>query len=304
MKEIIQKNYNGVDSLEIMECQEVPVTPASIIIKNKYVPVLPFDWMSEYGLLKEMRPVELPIVIGTGFGGIVEQVGALNDEKLIGKNVIGACPQGTARTAFDAQDSFFIEVPESVALRDAVTIIGGADAALNAVQSMEVKKGDTVLVTGASGGVGVYLLQLLKLREAHVIALASPKNVDFVKALGADEVIDYTADLPSQLEKIQTPTKIMDTVGKPEILEALSEQFEELRFFSLSLPQFQTKKEYQTFHFSQKGIEKQDYQELLQLMEAGNIHAVIQKIFPFTDVKEAHLESKEGSSNGRILLEF
>lgn len=305
MEKIIQKDYSGVDSLEIIHSEEERLNPMSVMVKNKFVPVLPFDWMNEYGLLKEMNPIKFPAVIGIGFGGVVEKVGLLRNRNLIGKKVIGVLPKGSARTSINSTvPPLLFRVPDSVKLRDAATIIGGADAALNAVQSLKIKSKDTVLITGASGGVGIYLIQLLKLAGAHVIALSNPKNTHLIEALGADEIIDYTSDLLPQLEKIRTPNKLIDTVGKEVLLATISKQFGPLNIFSLSLPEFNEKKENQTFQFSQKGISRKGYKKLLRLMEQKKIKAVIQSEYPYTQVKEAHLASKEGHSSGRILLKF
>ncbi|MFC6169230.1 quinone oxidoreductase family protein [Loigolactobacillus jiayinensis] len=305
MKRIVQQNFNGVDGLQIVEVTASKLTPLSVLVKNKYIPVLPYDWLTEYGLLKAIRPVKLPMVIGYGFGGIVEQVGMLRDKNLIGKKVIGMQPTGSAQEVINSQlPPLLFTVPDNVALSDAVTLIGGADAALHAINSVNVGPTDTVLVTGASGGVGVYLIQLLKLAGAKVIALASSGNSDFIKAVGADVVLDYTDALDMQLRHINAPNKIIDTVGRIDLLQIIATNYDELAIFSLSLTNFDPPKKQQTFQFSNGSIGISGYKRLLKLMADQQIVAYIQHKYKFTDVKKAHLASKNGHAQGRILLTF
>ncbi|WP_125980820.1 quinone oxidoreductase family protein [Loigolactobacillus iwatensis] len=305
MKRIIQRDFNGVDNLQIEVGNINKLTPLSVLVKNKYTPVLPYDWMTEYGLLKDIRPVKLPMVIGYAFGGIVEKVGLLRDKNLIGKKVIGAQPTGAAAEMINSQlPPLIFEVPDNVPLSAAVTLIGGADAALHAIDSVNVTSKDTVLVTGASGGVGTYLIQLLKLAGAQVIALASPGNLDFVKSVGADIVLNYQEELAAQLKATVAPTKIIDTVGSAALLQLITDIYDNLNIFSLSLSSFNPPKAQQTFKFSNGTIGIGGYKKLLKLLAAGEITAYIQHQYEFTDVKKAHLASKNGPAHGRILLKF
>ncbi|MFD0897276.1 zinc-binding dehydrogenase [Loigolactobacillus binensis] len=305
MKQIVQQNFSGVDGLQIETASASRFTPLSVLVRNKYTPVLPYDWMTEYGLLKGIRPVKLPMVIGYGFGGIVEKVGLLRDKSLLGKKVIGAQPTGAAMELINSQlPPLLFTVPDNVALSEAVTLIGGADAALHAINSINVTARDTVLVTGASGGVGTYLIQLLKLAGAQVIALASPNNLNFVKSIGADIVLNYQEELATQLKDIVPPTKVIDTVGRTDLLQLIAASFAELAIFSLSLTSFTPPKAHQTFKFSNGTIGVRGYRRLLNLLADKQIVAYIQAKYKYTDVKKAHLTAKNGLKQGRILLAF
>lgn len=305
MKAIIQSDYSGIKGLTIEEKKMSSMTPLSAIVKNKYIPVLPYDWMTEDGLLKGMRSVRLPMVIGYGFSGIVEKTGVLRDKKLIGKKVIGVQPTGSAKEYINSQvPPLLFKVPKNVELSDAVTIIGGADAAMHAISALRVTNKDVVLITGASGGVGSYLSQLLKLAGAKVIAIGNGQNYNYILENGADYFIDYQKDFLPQTQKILTPNKVIDTVGSSELLKKISETFESLDILSLSLTQFKPVKNNQTFRFSNGSIGIRGYRRLLKLMENKKIHANIQKVYNFNNVREAQLESKNHHSRGRILLEF
>ncbi|MFG1200402.1 zinc-binding dehydrogenase [Pediococcus acidilactici] len=244
-----------------------PMTPLSVIVKNKYVPVLPYDWMTEDGKLKDIRPVKLPMVIGYGFAGVVKRVGILRNKNLIGKKVIGANISGAAKEYINSQiPPLLFEVPENVALKDAATVIGGADAALHAVKTTRASAHDVVLVTGASGGVGSYLIQLLKQRGALVVAIGHPNNFDFLKEVGADYVVSYKSSLALQLKKVPTINKVIDTVGEGEILRQISNATGALEILSLSMTNFSSLKTNQSFKFSHGTVGIQGYRDLLNLM--------------------------------------
>lgn len=147
MQGIIQQNYQGIEALQIKSIEEGPLTPLSVMIRNKFVPVLPYDWQTESGALTEIRPIQLPIVIGYGFGGIVEQVGRLRHSSLIGQRVIGMQPNGSAQEVINNKiPPLLFKVPDQVTLADATTLVGGADAALHAIKVLQIQSTDTVLV--------------------------------------------------------------------------------------------------------------------------------------------------------------
>lgn len=305
MKAVIQNDYSGVAGLQIKNIDEGKASPLSAVIENKYVPVLPYDWMTEYGQLRGMRSVKLPMIIGYGFGGVVSKVGMLRDKHLVGKKVIGANPSGSAQEVINSQlPPLLFEVPDNVALADATTLIGGADAAQHAVDMLRINSNDVVLLTGASGGVGTYVIQLLKLKGVKVIALANEENMDFVKSVGAGITLNYQEDLITQFTGIESPNKVIDTVGNTTLLNTICGYFDTLSILSLSITNFSVSKSNQNFQFSNGSIGIDGYKRLLQLMADNKIHAYIQKIFPYSDVKNAHLVSKNEHSRGRILLEF
>lgn len=305
VKAIVQTNYEGVSGLQIKDVNESILSPLTVRVENHYIPVLPYDWETEYGLLKEIRPVSLPIIVGYGFAGVVEETGVFRSKNLVGKKVIGAQPNGAAMEMINSQiPPLLFEVPENVDLKDAVTLIGGADAALNAVNVSNIVRGDVVLVTGASGGVGTYLMQLLHKKGAIILALTASSNIDFVREIGADFILNYERDLADQLGNVPLPNKIIDTVGKTTILDDISSSVAKLDILSLSLTNYQPKKNNQRFKFSHDSIGISGYKKLLQMLSRKELSAYVQEIFSFEDVKKAHLKSKDEHSQGRILLRF
>ncbi|BAQ57134.1 zinc-binding dehydrogenase [Lactobacillus acetotolerans] len=303
MKAIIQKTYQGIDDLVIQEVADPRISPMSAIVQTKYTPVLPYDWMTEEGRLGDLRSIKLPMTIGYSFSGIVEKVGFLRDKNLIGKEVIGASMAGSNRSLIDSKTPpLLFKVPNQVSLKSASTIIGGADAAKFAINKSYINKQDAVLITGASGGVGIYLIQLLKLQGSMVVALANAQNFAFLKNLGADYVIDYNKKLDfKDLPKIN---KVIDTVGSIKILDEITNSLDDLKIVSLSLTNYQPIKNDQSFQFISGTVSLSEYQQLLQMLADGRIKSVVQDTFNYRNVKKAQHVSKEDHSHGRILLDW
>lgn len=301
MQAIIQESFNGLSDLKVREIFDPKISPLSVLIRTKYTPVLPYDWRTESGELKQMRPVKLPMVIGYGFAGVVEKIGSLRSGDLVGKKVIGASMNGSASTLIDSRiPPLLFLVPENVELKDAATIIGGADAALGIINRVRIEPDDFVLVTGASGGIGTYLIQLLKQIGTKVIAIGHSSNIEFLEQLGADIVVDYTNDIFQQLQKIGNVTKVIDTAGSIKILEMVSSIFPSNAIISVAITNFNSKQ----FSFIHPNIYPNDYQNLLKMLSTGELHSYIQEVFDYRDVIQAQTLSRDTHSQGRILLKY
>ncbi|KRK63559.1 hypothetical protein FC72_GL001466 [Companilactobacillus tucceti DSM 20183] len=297
MEAIIQDSYNGIDDLKIKEVEEPKLSPFSALVETKYTPVLPYDWRTETGELQMIRPVKLPIVIGYGFGGIVKSVGSLRNNNLVGQKVIGASISGSNSTLVDSKmPPLLFKVPEGVDLAAATSIIGGADAALGIINKLHLDTTDKVLITGASGGIGTYLIQLLRLRHIKVIAMGHTSNLKFLKKVGADEVIDYTENISEQLLYHNDITQVVDTAGNIKLLEAISEINSSKNIVSIATNRFS--------NFIHPNIFPSDYEKLLRMLLKGELHAYIQDVFSYKDVRMAQSISQKHHSQGRILLSY
>lgn len=306
MKQIIQKSFNGIDDLKIVEATNIKKSPFSAIIKTKYIPVLPWDWMGEEGRLQGIHPVQLPTTIGYSFSGIVQEVGSLRNRKLVGQAVFGANPGGTASEAINSQiPPIIFPIPKGVSLPQAATIIGGADTAWHAVNDiLHIGIHDHVLIIGASGGVGQYLVQLAKLQHATVTGMASKESQKFVQKLGIDEFIAYDENLHVSLKTLGNVTKIIDAVGNTEILNEVLQRLNDVEVLSLSQTSFTVPKINQHFQFNNGRIALKNYAHLANLIESGELTAYVQRIFPFEEVVKAQRITKMGHSKGRSLLSF
>ncbi|MFD1429334.1 NADP-dependent oxidoreductase [Lacticaseibacillus mingshuiensis] len=304
MKAIIQRNFEGIAALQIGDVKQPPVTPITALIKTAFTPVIPYDWMTEEGRLKDLRPVHLPMVIGYGFSGVVTAVGALRSPALVGKRVIGLSQNGTSQE-YNANHipPLLIEVPDQVSLEAAATVIGGADTAQAVIDEARLAPGSIVLITGASGGVGTALIQLLRRQEVTVVAMASTENTEFVREVGATIVLDYEQFIAPQLQGLPPIDLIIDTVGSAALLTELSAGLDYPAILSLSLPSYQPHLG-QLFRFLSRPIMPSAYRNLLHLMATGELKAYVDRVLPFEEVVQAQLLAKTAHSRGRTLLSY
>src|SRR5438045_2413633 len=164
-----------------------------------------FDLSVASGRLKGMMEHRFPVVLGKDFAGTVESTGAGVDGFAEGDTVFGVLMKpelgdGCFGERIATPAAFAARVPDGVDAATAGALGLAGTAAHDAVEAGEPQHGETVLVSGATGGVGIIAVQLLKTRDAHVIATASTDDeIAFVRDHGADDVVDYRGDVAAAL---------------------------------------------------------------------------------------------------------
>jgi NADPH:quinone reductase-like Zn-dependent oxidoreductase len=182
--------YGASDKLVLETLQKPEPKADEVLVEVHFAGVNPVDWKIRAGYLKEYMPVPLPFAPGIDFSGTVAEVGA--DVKTLkkGQEVFGIASGAYAEFAV-AKAADVIAKPEGLSLEMAATVPVGALTAWKALEDAGVKSGQTVLIQGAAGGVGLFAVQFAKLKGAKVIGTASADNQAFVKGLGADQAVDY-----------------------------------------------------------------------------------------------------------------
>lgn len=187
-----------------------------------------------------------------------------------------------------AEDDLIALKPNNMNYGESAALSNGALTALLVLRKARIRKGQKVLIYGASGSLGSYSVQLAKNYGAEVTGVCSTKNVEIVKSLGADFVIDYTKE--SFNEKNTTYDVIFDTVGKiPK-----SERKKSLHKDGIFLDVFK----------STEGLkEKQeDLIHLKELSEAGKLKTLIDRQYPFEEMVEAHRYVERGHKKGNVIV--
>jgi NADPH2:quinone reductase len=191
----------------------------------------PFDNFVLQGYLKDRMEHRFPLIPASDFSGTVDALGSgvqgfsVGDQVfgIIGKMVQG---EGTLAEMTTASSGTIAKRPHSTTDEDAAALPLTGVSALMCVDAAAIKAGDVVVVVGASGGIGSYAVQLAKLRGAHVIGVTHTANIDYVRGLGADEVVDRTAgDVVDALKSKHSDgvAAIIDTAGDAASLSALIE---------------------------------------------------------------------------------
>jgi NADPH:quinone reductase len=183
--------------------------PGEVLVRVRAASVNGFDLGLVAGMLRGMMEYPFPVVLGRDFAGTVEAIGEGTTRFATGDAVFGAVADPS--TLFSRSFAEYVAVPEvphlaripagvDIVQAGALGVAGAA--ALQAIDAVAPKAGETVLVSGATGGVGAYAVQLAASRGATVIATAKAGDADFVAGLGAAHVVDYTGDLAAQVRAI------------------------------------------------------------------------------------------------------
>jgi NADPH:quinone reductase-like Zn-dependent oxidoreductase len=183
--------------------------PGEVLVRVRTSSVNGFDKMAAAGMLKGRMEYQFPVVLGKDFAGTVEAVGDGATRFSVGDTVFGVVMKpylgdGAWGEHLSIGEQYGITpVPEGLDLPTAGALGLAGTAAVDAVDAVAPKPGETVLIAGATGGVGALAIQYVAAAGARVIATARPgAATDFVRQLGATDVVDYTADLTAQVRAI------------------------------------------------------------------------------------------------------
>jgi len=249
-------------------------------------------------------------ILGTEFAGEVAAVGVAVREFAVGDRVFGTsgfkfgahaefiCMRESARLALN---------PAGLSFAEAAAICDGGLNALWCLRLANPRKGQHVLVYGASGAIGTAAVQLAKYFEAHVTAVCGTRNVELVRSLGADRVVDYTRD--DFTKNGQTYDVIFDAVGKQSFARCRGSLNRGGSYLAtdglrnLFLAQWTSRVGDRKVLFSiPPRYTKQDVLLLKELIEAGKYRAVIDRCFPFDDVVEGTRYVETERKTGNVIL--
>lgn len=207
MKAIAQSTYGSADVLEYVDIDMPVVGDEDILVRVHAAGLHIGDWHVMTGLPYMLRVIGFGLrapnvrLRGIDVAGTVEAVGRNVTEFRAGDDVFGTCEGAFAEYARAPESNLALK-PSNLTFEQAAAVPTSAFAALQALRTRgEVQPGQTVLIIGATGGVGMFAVQMAKALGAIVTGVSSTTNVDAVRALGADHVIDYTKEDFSQSDR-------------------------------------------------------------------------------------------------------
>jgi NADPH:quinone reductase-like Zn-dependent oxidoreductase len=321
MKAIVYYNYGSPDVLKCAEIEKPAVGDNEVLIKVRAASVNPLDWRLMRGVPHVFRilfrlrgpRITRPERPGRDVAGQVEAVGTNVTQFKPGDEVFGWCQGAFAEYACASESALVVR-------RDNVTFEQAASvpvAALTALQGLRDKgkilPGQKVLINGAAGGVGTFAVQIAKSFGADVTGVCSTRNVDMVRSIGADHVIDYTREdftksgqrydlildcvgnhSLSACRRVLNPKGICVIAGapkKPGIFLARAITAPVLsRFVSQKFAMFIAK------------LRKEDLTILHELMATGKVTPVIDKRYKLSEVPEAIRYLEEGHARGKVVI--
>ncbi|HRH44659.1 MAG TPA: NADP-dependent oxidoreductase [Pyrinomonadaceae bacterium] len=306
MKAVIIREYGNEDVLKLEEVEKPSTKPDDILVKIQNIGLNPVEWKVRNGL-GEIFGMKLPIFLGSEISGTVEAVGADVNKFKVGDEIFGNVNMMRGGGYADyvlAKESEIAHKPQNIDFVQAAAIPVGALTSWQGIFTTgNLQSGQTVLIHGAAGGVGSMGVQLAKAKGAYVYATGSGKNEDFIKELGADEFINYTT---TKFEEVaQDVDVVLDTVGG----DTQTRSFQVLKkggfLVSLVAPPSQELAEQYGVkaEMIQSGPNGELLEAIAKFVEEGKVRAHIEKIFPLSEIKEAHKLSESGRTRGKIVLE-
>jgi NADPH:quinone reductase-like Zn-dependent oxidoreductase len=199
MKAITYHRYGSPDVLECEEIERPTAGDDEVLIRVRAASVNPADWHFMRGMpyiVRMMTGLRKPKItrLGVDVAGQVEAVGRNVTQFKAGDAVFGTCRGAFAEYACTSE-SALVTKPDNVTFEQAASVPVAAYTALQALRDKgQIQKGQKVLINGAAGGVGTFAVQIAKSFDADVTGVCGTRNVDMVRSIGADQVIDYTQE--------------------------------------------------------------------------------------------------------------
>ena len=317
MKAIVGITYGSPDGLELREIDTPAVADDSVLVRVRAASVNPLDWHYMRGtpyVVRMSAGLRSPkrTVLGVDVAGVVEAVGASVTQFSPGDEVFGARTGAFAELVCGTEKNF-VAKPAGLTFEHAAAIPIAGCTALQALRDKgKLEPGQSVLVNGAAGGVGTFAVQIAKALGAEVTGVCSTRNVDLVRSIGADVVVDYTSEdvtrsgrydliveavgnrSLSDWRRVLTPTGTLVIVGGGEG-----------RWIG---PMVTPGKALVVSRFSRQRLlpllaqlNNDDLIVIAELIEAGKVTPVIDRTYPLSEAAEAirYLEAGHAQGEGR-----
>jgi len=305
MKAVRFHEYGGPEVLKYEDAPKPEPAPGELLIRVHATSVNPVDWKVREGHMKGMMNYTLPLIPGWDVSGVVEAAGPGTATKP-GAEVYSKpdlSRNGTYAEYVVAKESEVAAKPKSI---DHITAASIPLAGLTAYQALydaaNLSAGQKLLIHGAAGGVGTFAIQLAKLRGAYIIATASKTNHDFLKALGANECIDYNSTKFEDV--VRDADVILDTITG----ETMERSWACLRKNGILISILEPPKPEKAAahgvrcHHTFVQSSGAELAELAKLVDSGKLKPVIEKVYPLSEARAAQESNAQGHTRGKIVL--
>ncbi|MEH2249495.1 NAD(P)-dependent alcohol dehydrogenase [Nostoc sp.] len=310
MKAVVIRRYGVAEVLQYEDVEQPKIQPTQLLVKVRASSVNPIDWKIRQGMLSLIIGSKFPKILGFDVAGEVVEVGSGVTRFKPGDAVYGSTsfPGGGYAEFAVVPENLVALKPTNLSYEEAASVPLAALTALQGLRDQgNIQTGQTVLINGAAGGVGSFAVQIAKALGAVVTGVSSTKNLDLVKSLLADRVIDYTQQDFAQ-DTVQYDI-IFDSVGK----RSLSQTKRVLKPNGIYIttqpsPETIVQSVLTAFLPGQKSkffFEKPNTPDLVylkELIEAGKIRVVIDRTYPLQELAAAHSYSETGRAVGKIAI--
>ncbi len=318
MKAVVYHSYGSPDVLKVEEIEKPAVTEDGVLVRIHASSVNPAEWYGMTGLVVArlqsglFKPKDSRI--GGDFAGVVEAIGGKVTHLKPGDEVYGG--RNGAFAEYVSVINAVVRKPVNLTFEEAAAVPTAGITALQGLRDHgKVKPGDKVLVNGAAGGVGTFAVQIAKALGAEVTGVTSTKNMELVRSLGADHVVDYTKDdftrtgkqydlifdiagsrTWKEYKRALKPNANFVIVGAPKGNKVLGPL---ARIFNLKLASIGAS---QKISFFIAQFNRPDLDILREMIESGKVKPIIEKVYPLAKVVEAMTHLGTGHARGKIVL--
>ena len=299
--------FHEYGDASVLQTETLPLPVAKsgqVLVRVAAASVNPLDWKLREGYMKEMMPLSLPFIPGCDFAGTIVSVQS-DAPFAAGDAVFGGLPPpfgGTYAQYVAAAPNALTRKPDNLSFVEAASVPVVAMTAWESLRVADLQAGQSILIQGGAGSVGLFAVQFAKQIGATIYATCSGRDKEFVKSLGADTVIDYKNEKFEEI--VKNVNVVLDTVGG----ETQEKSWQTLKsggiLIAVSQPPDQEKAK--THGVRAEMLMLNPTGDLLAqigtLLQSGAIKTEVGKTFPLAEAKEAQELSQNGHIRGKIVL--
>jgi alcohol dehydrogenase len=310
MKAAQISEYGDPSVVKVVEVDKPGASSGKVVVEVHAASLNPFDTGVRAGYMQQMIPLQLPVTLGSDIAGIITEVGegvegvAIGD-KVYGQTTLGAGNSGAFAEFTTAEAGKVAKTPEGVNFTEAASLpLVGVSALQALTQVINLRPGQKLFIHGGAGGIGWIAIQLAKHMGAYVATTATGENISAVKALGADEVIDYKAqDFAKFLHDYDA---VFDTVGGEDFTKSLN--FLKRGGVAVSMRAQADEAKAQELGVTAQSqftqVTTTALNTLRELVESGAVKPHVGKVFALDEVQAAFTACDSGAVKGKVVLEI
>ncbi|NEA40118.1 NADP-dependent oxidoreductase [Streptomyces sp. SID11385] len=295
MKKVSFAEFGGPDVLRLTEAEEPHAGPGQIRVAVRAAGVNPVDWRLREGQVLGAHPLELPAGVGLDAAGVVDEIGAGARGVALGDRVFG---EGASTYAELAVLDAWAPMPEGLTFAEAAGYPSVVETALRVLREVGVRPGQTLLVSGASGGVGSAVLQIARDRGIKVIGTAGAANQEYVRGLGA-LATTYDEGWTARVRSLGEIDAALDLAGSGVLAELVDLTGDPERVVSIA---DMDAAKFGVQFSGTAGSMPDALAEAADLIARGRLHIPVEKSYTLAEAARAHGDSQAGHTRGRRVI--
>jgi NADPH:quinone reductase-like Zn-dependent oxidoreductase len=311
MRAAVTEAFGGVDRVVVRDLPEPVPGPGEVRLRVRAAAMNPLDCKLREGKLRLVFRVKPPFVLGFDVAGEVEAVGPGVSRLRAGDAVFGSMSRPGAHAEHAvAGEELLLPKPTRLSFEEAAALPAAGVSALQALRDdARLRPGQRVLLNGAGGGIGTFAIQIARARDSRVTAVASARNQDLLRDLGADECVDYAReDFARREGAFDAILDLVPNRSFPSCRRALAPGGTYVTTLpgpgpflwrALTAGPFFGGRRCRMLMLVPR---RSDLEELARLVEEGKLRSVVGEVFPLDAIREAHVRMQSGHARGKIVV--